>query len=169
MKMTMKVEKDIIIILPEQIIAKLKICNKEASPIEACGLIFGDIKRIEVNEEDYQIHYNAKEFYCLKSNIESYGSFALIEDSEKYYEIHQDAVFNKRLRMISIFHSHPVPAYPSSIDIDNMKYLDRNIGSKRNPFKNQIWTIMDMNTEEINCFIYFNDELMQVKLHIDED
>ena len=59
--------------------------------------------------------------------------------------------------MISIFHSHPVPAYPSSIDIRNMEYLDKDIGSKRNPFKNQIWTIMNMNTETINSFIYYNN------------
>ncbi|MFX1529962.1 MAG: hypothetical protein ACFFBC_02505, partial [Promethearchaeota archaeon] len=63
-------------------------------------------------------------------------------------------------------HSHPVPPYPSSIDIENMKYLDKDIGAKRNPFKNQIWTIMDMNTEKINGFIYYNKELLQVDLQI---
>ncbi|MBA7669738.1 hypothetical protein ES703_77871 [subsurface metagenome] len=68
--------------------------------------------------------------------------------------------------MISIFHSHPVPPYPSSIDIENMRYLDEDIGKKRNPFKNQIWTIMDMSTEEINGFIYYNKELLQVDLQI---
>lgn len=162
----MKTEKDLILILPEYIITELKECNKKAAPIEACGLIFGDITQIETNREEYQVKYKAKEFYCLKSNIESYGSFSLIEDSDKYFEIHQDAVYKKKLRMISIFHSHPVPAYPSSIDIGNMEYLDKDIGDKRNPFKNQIWTIMNMNTEEFNCFIYFNNELLQVDLQI---
>ncbi|MFX1280861.1 MAG: Mov34/MPN/PAD-1 family protein [Promethearchaeota archaeon] len=162
----MKFEKDINLILTHSIVADLRECNRRASPIEACGLIFGDVKKIEKNKEEYQIHYVARAFYCLKSNIESYGSFALIEDSEKYFEIHQDAVINKGLRMISIFHSHPVIAYPSSIDENNMKYLDKNIGNLRNPFKNQIWTIMDMNTEELNSFIYFNDELLQIELQI---
>jgi proteasome lid subunit RPN8/RPN11 len=162
----MKIEKDIILIIPESIITKLKECNKNSAPIEACGLIFGVVQKIEIYKGDYQVHYTAKEFYCLKSNIESYGAFALIEDSDKYFEIHQDAVYKKKLRMISIFHSHPVPAYPSSIDIGNMEYLDKDIGSKRNPFKNQIWTIMNLNTEEINSFIYFNDELLQIDLQI---
>lgn len=165
----MRTEKDILLIVPEHIITELQECNKRATPIEACGLIFGEVTQIESNKEDYQIQYIAKEFYCLKSNIESYGSFALIEDSDKYFEIHQDAVYNKKLRMISIFHSHPVPAYPSSIDIRNMEYLDKDIGSKRNPFKNQIWTIMNMNTETINSFIYFNDELLQIDLQIKEN
>ncbi|MFX1345211.1 MAG: Mov34/MPN/PAD-1 family protein [Promethearchaeota archaeon] len=162
----MKIEKDIILVLTEKIIAELKECNRNASPTESCGLIFGDIKKLETAQDDYQIHYIGKEFYCLKSNIESYGSFDLIEDSDKYFEIHQDAVHNRKLRMVSIFHSHPVPPYPSSIDIENMKYLDKDIGAKRNPFKNQIWTIMDMNTEKINGFIYYNKELLQVDLQI---
>ena len=67
---------------------------------------------------------------------------------------------------MSIFHSHPVPAYPSSIDLENMKFLDKDVGSVRNPFKNLIWTIMDMNTEEVNSFIYFNNEFMQTKIQI---
>ena len=165
----MKTEKDLILILPEHIITDLKDCNKRAAPIEACGLIFGDITQIETAREEYQVKYIAKEFYCLQSNIESYGSFDLIEDSDKYFEIHQDAVFKKKLRMISIFHSHPVPAYPSSIDTRNMEYLDTDIGNKRNPFKNQIWTIMNMNTEDINCFIYFNNELLQTDLQIEKN
>ncbi|MFX1479578.1 MAG: Mov34/MPN/PAD-1 family protein [Promethearchaeota archaeon] len=162
----MKLEKDIILVLTEKIMTELKECKRDSDPIEACGLIFGDIKKIEVSKEDYQYHYIGKQFYCLKSNIESYGSFALIQDTDKYYEIHQDAVYNKKLRMISIFHSHPVPPYPSSIDIKNMKYLDEDIRETKNPFKNQIWTIMDMSSEEINGFIYYNKELLQIVIQI---
>lgn len=162
----MKRENDIKLILPLTVIENLKKCNKNAIPIESCGLIFGEIRKVDINSESHQIHYIGKNFYCLKSNVESFGSFNLIQDSEKYFEIHQEAVIQNGLRLVSIFHSHPVPAYPSSIDVENMKYLDRNIGPVKNPFKNQIWTIMDMETEEINGFIYFNKELMQVDLQI---
>jgi proteasome lid subunit RPN8/RPN11 len=162
----MKKENDIKLILPLSIIEDLKKCNRNAIPIESCGLIFGEINKVDINSEMYQIHYVGKKFYCLKSNVESLGSFNLIQDSEKYFEIHQEAVIQNKLRMVSIFHSHPVPAYPSSIDTENMKFLDEDIGTVRNPFKNQIWTIMDMNTEEINGFIYFNKELMQIDLQI---
>ncbi|MFW9823935.1 MAG: Mov34/MPN/PAD-1 family protein [Candidatus Thorarchaeota archaeon] len=165
----MKRENDIKLILPLSIIKDLRKCNRNAIPIEACGLIFGEINKVDINPEMHQIHYIGKKFYCLKSNVESLGSFNLIQDSEKYFEIHQEAVTQNKLRMVSIFHSHPVPAYPSSIDAENMKFLDEDIGSVRNPFKNQIWTIMDMNTEEINGFIYFNKELMQIDLQIREN
>ena len=53
----MKVEKDIILVLPEKIVAELKECNRKAAPTEACGLIFGDIKKIETAKDDVQIHY----------------------------------------------------------------------------------------------------------------
>ncbi|MFX1304598.1 MAG: Mov34/MPN/PAD-1 family protein [Promethearchaeota archaeon] len=165
----MKVEKDIILNLSQKILYELKKCNKRAAPIEACGLIFGNLKKEEITFDEYKIHYIGKRFYCLKSNIESMGSFDLIKDSDKYFEIHQEAVNKKNLRLISIFHSHPVPAYPSATDIYNMKFLDKDVGGVRNPFKNQIWTIMDMNTEEINGFICFNNEIMQVDIQIRED
>ncbi len=162
----MKRENDIKLILPLSIVEELKTCNRKALPIESCGLIFGEIAEVEINLEKRQIHYRGKRFYCIKSNVESLGSFNLIQDSDKYFEIHQEAVIRNKLRMISIFHSHPVPAYPSSIDVENMKFLDKDIGKVKNPFKNQIWTIMNMETEEINGFIYFNEELMQIDLQI---
>ena len=162
----MKKENDIKLILPLSIVDILKKCKRKAMPIESCGLLFGEITKVEIDAEKHQIHYVGKKFYCLKSNFESLGSFNLIQDSDKYFEIHQEAVIRNKLRMISIFHSHPVPAYPSSIDEENMKFLDRDVGTVKNPFKNQIWTIMEMDTEEINGFIFFNKELMQIDLQI---
>lgn len=162
----MKFEEDIVLDLSQKIFDDLKQCNKKAAPIEACGLIFGDVKKVAITLDEYKVHYVGKQFYCLKSNIESMGSFNLIQDSDRYFEIHQEAVNEKGLRLISIFHSHPVPAYPSATDVQNMEFLDKDVGDVRNPFKNQIWTIMDMITEEINGFIYFNNELMQVDIQI---
>ena len=162
----MKFEGDIQLILSGKILKELIDCKKKISPIEACGLIFGEVKSVQISEYDYHINYIGSKFYCLKSNIESTGSFDLISDTDRYFEIHQEAVEQKNLRLISIFHSHPANAYPSSIDIGNMKLLDKNIGEKRNPFKNQIWTIMDMNNENVNGFIYFKGELLQIDLQI---
>ena len=41
----MKTEKDIVLVLSTQIITQLKECNRNSAPIEACGLIFGDVKK----------------------------------------------------------------------------------------------------------------------------
>lgn len=79
---------------------------------------------------------------------------------------------DKKMRLISIFHSHPSGSYPSNVDVKNMKFLNdfssvnHNFVSKA--FKNLIWSIMDSRTFEINCFIYLASELLQVKVKINE-
>jgi len=155
----LKFEEDIKIVLDKDIVVKLKTCVKNASPHEACGLIFGDIKQVQIpNSEEYQIHYIGKKFNCIESNEKSPVAF-LINDIEKLNEIFKEASQRYNLRMVSIFHSHPSGAHPSGVDHGNMEYLD-DCGNRA--FKNQIWTIMDARTNELNGFIYFNKEFMQV-------
>ena len=155
----MKFEKDIIIILTEDLIAQLKKCVKNAIPNEACGLIFGDIKEYRVIE-GYQYHYIAKKFECFESDKKSPVSF-LIDNIEKLNEVFQNAAKNYRMRLISIFHSHPSGNAPSGVDFDNMVYLD-NCGNKA--FKNQIWTIMDGQNFKLNAYIYFNQEFLKIAI-----
>ncbi|MGQ4873879.1 MAG: Mov34/MPN/PAD-1 family protein [Promethearchaeia archaeon] len=155
-------------VLTENIIEKLKACKRKYAPIEACGLIFGDVKKVDIIENDFQIHYIAKEFYCLKSNLESMGAFKLV-NSEEFGDVIYDAVEINKLRPIGIFHSHPIPAYPSSVDVANMEYLDKfQVGGVKNPLRNQIWVIMSMEDETINGFIYFNG-VYRVELLIKSD
>ena len=66
----MKFEKDIVIIVNQNVIDNLKICVKNASPNEACGLIFGEIKEVQVSE-GFQYHYIAKKFECFESEFAS--------------------------------------------------------------------------------------------------
>ncbi|MHA1489776.1 MAG: Mov34/MPN/PAD-1 family protein [Promethearchaeota archaeon] len=159
-----KFEKDIKIILNNKTLDDLKTCVKKSQPNEACGLIFGDIKEI-VRAGEYHYEYIGKKFNCIESDKKSPVEF-LMEDIEKLNEVFQDAAQKYDLRLISIFHSHPAGAYPSGVDTRNMKYLD-NCGN--NAFRNQIWTIMDAQNHELNGFIYFNEEFMQVGLEIVKD
>ena len=62
----MKIENDIVLILNEQIAGELRDCNRKFSPIEACGLIFGEITKVVVDDDKGKIHYSGKQFYCLK-------------------------------------------------------------------------------------------------------
>jgi proteasome lid subunit RPN8/RPN11 len=158
-----KFEADIKIVLDQEIIAKLKTCVKNASPHEACGLIFGDVKQVQKpDSEEYEIHYIGKKFNCIESNEKSPVAF-LIDDIEKLNAIFKEASQQYNLRMISIFHSHPSGSHPSGVDHGNMEYLD-DCGNRA--FKNQIWTIMDARTRELNGFIYYNKELMQVDVKV---
>ena len=161
-RIKMKVEKDIKIILNEEIFEGLEICVKKANPNEACGLVFGDINEIK-NTEQFQYHYIGKMFECIESTNKSVVAF-LIDNIDKLNEIYHTASVKYKMRLISIFHSHPGGAHPSGIDTDNMKYLD-----SFNAFKNLIWTIMDASNSELNGFLYYRNEFLQIPLEIKKD
>ena len=155
----MKFEKDIIFILSQKIMEDLKKCVNSARPNEACGLIFGDIKEIQVSE-GFQYHYIAQNFECFESDKKSPVAF-LIENIERLNEVWQNAAQKYNLRLISIFHSHPAGSSPSGVDHNNMEYLD-NCGNKA--FKNQIWTIMDAQNFNLNGYIYYHEEILEVAI-----
>jgi proteasome lid subunit RPN8/RPN11 len=161
----MRKEKDILMIIPQQIFDEFKACVSKSKPNEACGLIFGDIKELHV-KEGFQYHYITKKFKCIESTRKSTVSF-LMDNVEILNKIFQESAQLYNLRLISIFHSHPAGAgaHPSGVDDSNMKFLD-NCGNKA--FKNQIWTIMDAGSYDLNGFIYLNNQLLQIQLHIDK-
>lgn len=130
-----------------------------ASPNEACGLIFGEVEETKV-EGGFQYHYIAKIFECFESSEKSPVSF-LIDNLELLNEKFEHAYNKHKLNLISIFHSHPGGSYPSGVDTRNMEYLD-DCGNKA--FKNQIWTIMDASTKELNGYIYLQNEFLQINV-----
>lgn len=155
----MKYEKDLQIIISEKILDKLKACVNKASPNEACGLIFGDVIEIKV-EDGFQYQHIAKKFECIESDQKSPVAF-LIENIEKLNQILVGGMVKYNLKLVSIFHSHPSGSYPSGVDETNMRALDKSINRA---FKNRIWTIMDASSREMNGFIYLNGEFLQVNV-----
>lgn len=171
----MKFQKDIKFVLSQKIFSDLKRCVKNASPNEACGLIFGDKPReIQVGIGDFQYVYYGKIFHCIESSKKSPIAF-LIANMEEFYEILKNTSQKYNLQMLSIFHSHPSGAHPSGVDLNNMKRLDNLKDVKYsdkfiiNTFQNQIWTIMDAKNYNLNGFIYLNDDLQQINLQIISD
>lgn len=157
----MKFQRDIKIIIEPPILEDLKECVKNAQPNEACGLIFGGIKEVKI-DSGYQYHYRAKKFDCIESDKKSPVSF-LINNFEELNQIFQKASEVHHLRLISIFHSHPSGAHPSGVDTKNMIFLDN---CENRAFKNQIWTIMDAKTKELNGFMYFKNEFIEIDVKI---
>ncbi len=160
----MRKEKDIIFFLNNDILEKMKMCVNKATPNEACGFVFGNVKQVMAKPEDYQYHYFAKQFHCVDSNHKSPVAF-LISDPIEFDKVYKEAALNHKLQLISIFHSHPSGNRPSGTDLNNMKYLD-NFGLKN--VKNQIWTIMDAKNKKIKGFVYLQKELVQVEVIIEE-
>jgi proteasome lid subunit RPN8/RPN11 len=156
-----KFEEDIKLILNTILINQLIECVKNASPNEACGLVFGDVKEIDYKGE-YQYHYVGKKFNCIESNQKSPVAF-LMSNLEELNRIFLEAFQKYNLRLISIFHSHPGGTHPSETDFTNMRFLD-NCGNTA--FKNQIWAIMNANNKKLKGYILFKDEFMQIEVKI---
>ena len=83
----------------------------------------------------------------------------LVDISSKYSNDHD-------YQLLSIFHSHPGSAYPSGVDIP---YMESYYKSGISKFKYLIWTIMNVNYEELNGFIYIFDELKQISIQIKKE
>jgi len=154
----MRFEKDIILLINNEIQNQLKACVRNANPNEACGLIFGNITQVKnpEKENDYFYQYLAKKFECIESDHKSPIAF-LIDQEEKLNDIYKTAKLKYNLNLISIFHSHPAGNHPSSTDLKNMEHLDF-----FKSFKRQIWTIMDAKKGKMKGFMYLNGEFIQV-------
>ncbi len=162
----MKFQKGIKIFLNSKIIEDLKICVNNASPYEACGLIFGEITESKLPAgSEFQYNYIGKNFKCFESDKKSPVSF-LIDNFEELNRVFKQAAEEFKLKLISIFHSHPAGSSPSGIDFNNMKFLD-SCGLKS--YRNQIWIIMDGSNYKINGFMYLNKELVEVSVELEKN
>lgn len=166
----MKYEKNLILKINPTVFTQLVECVKNATPHEACGILFGEIKEIKISE-GYQYQYIAEKFKCYKSDKESPVAF-LIENIEELALLIEDALQEKNMRVISIFHSHPAGASPSSVDINNMMYLNEFSKKPQNfiskAFNNLIWSIMDAQNKKLNGFIYLQKELIKINIRLEE-
>ena len=159
----MKFEKDIKLRIPEEIYNKMIECVRNAHPNEACGLLFGKKREIGIQENEFVYEYLGSKFICIESDEKSPIAF-LIKNEEKLNEIFIEAYKDFNMKLISIFHSHPLGNHPSRTDIKNMKMLDK---SNLKSYKYSIWSIMDSTNNSINGFMYYNDNLVQIDIKIE--
>ncbi|MFX1393306.1 MAG: Mov34/MPN/PAD-1 family protein [Promethearchaeota archaeon] len=169
----MKYEKDMIFFITEDILEKMKKCVDKAKPHEAFGLILGpEPKEITLDKpEEFQYHSYGEIFECIESNEESPVSF-FVDNSERLFEIMENARIKNKRRVLSLFHSHPGGAHPSGFDKKYMKFFDElsEVEYKGKQvtkiYKNQIWTIMNAENKVLNGFIYLEKEFMQINIQI---
>ena len=155
----------------------MKKCVENAYPNEACGILFGEIAQIQIEnmEDEFAYYYKANEFSCINSDQKSTVSF-LIENIEKLNQVIREKIevlrINEEIRLISIFHSHPSGNYPSMTDINNMRFLntfsdvEHKFVSKA--FKNLIWLIMDGTNFDISGFICLNSKIYQIEVKVNK-
>ena len=159
----MRFEKDICIILNQDLLKVMRQCVQNAHPNESGGLLFGEIFQ-NAMEEGFRYDFSCKIFECFVSNEKSPVSYWMnnIETLFSFLKIYNDKY---NLKLLSIFHSHPASSYPSGFDENYMKYL---YNFPQKAFKNAIWTIMDASNYDLNGFFYLEGEIVQINVMIVE-
>lgn len=87
----------------------LKKQTKRVHPVEACAMLFGDLSGNLAVVKEVAITSNKLQS-AVKFEIDPVEAVAAFAASDK-----------KGLEFIGLFHSHPAPAYPSSLDLASMR------------------------------------------------
>ena len=125
----------------------VKLLNQEAEkvqPIEACALLFGKLSHDEGNVKKVEFVQNKLQS-PVKFQIEPEKVAAAFTEAEK-----------EGLDFIGIFHSHPAPAEPSSIDLEGMKL-----------WGNALWLILSLTDGELAAYQLIVDSVEEMPLQID--
>lgn len=148
---------EILIAVSDSVVGKMRTCAREADPYEGCALLFGEKGTHEIEGGTMRVEYLVERVDCIPSSKLSQVSF-IIEDTETFYKYWSQAA-REGMKLVGIFHSHPAPAYPSGVDVDNMILMHEG------NFKHSIWIILG-SRGKLNAFIYFQGKIQQVNLHI---
>lgn len=116
---------------------------REKSPMEACGLLFGDIKSEEAT---------VRRIVATRNVSESSTHFEV--DPEEFVEALLKAE-KEKMELIGFFHSHPATPQPSIVDIRYMKLWPGNI-----------WVVISSIDYQISAYQTINNSLIDVKLEV---
>ncbi len=105
-----------------EISKEMEECGRAAHPNEGCALLFGT-KLQETGSKfiKSRVVYNVELVECIVSSRLSRSSFfideaLLLEKSERAKA--------QKYKLVGIYHSHPAPAEPSSMDFEYMSRID---------------------------------------------
>ena len=117
---------------------------EKVQPIEACALLFGklfhDVTRVKKVEFAPNKLQSPVKFQIDPENVAA--AFARAE--------------KEGLDFIGIFHSHPAPAEPSSIDLEGMKF-----------WGNALWLILSLTDGELAAYQLMDNSVEEATVQID--
>ena len=119
----------------------LKDAARKVEPIEACAMLFGEIKDEEIVVKKVVVATNKLH-------------------SEKRFEIDPEAVAEalteaerEGLEFVGLFHSHPAPASPSPLDVEFMRL-----------WGDAIWLILSSKDSRIGAYRMENGKVSEVAI-----
>ena len=118
--------------------------TEKVHPIEACALLFGKLSHDEAIVTKVEFAPNKLQS-PVKFQIDPETVAAAFTNAEK-----------EDLQFIGIFHSHPAPAEPSSIDLEGMKL-----------WGDALWLILSSTDGELAAYQLMDDSVEEATLQID--
>lgn len=146
----------IVMQVPAVMVDEMRACARAAGPHEACGLIFGS-KRQEKYRGAPRVVYSATRLDCIPSSQLDWSSF------EIDYEVllpHMRGAAEDGLKLVGIFHSHPMEARPSGVDVAYIK----NMHAHPN-YRFSVWVILG-DHDALAAYILFRGEIQRVQLEL---
>jgi proteasome lid subunit RPN8/RPN11 len=121
----------------------LKQETEKVQPIEACAMLFGKLSHDEAV---------VKKIEFAPNKLQSPVRFEI--DPEKVAAAFTQAE-KEELEFIGLFHSHPAPAAPSSIDLEGMKL-----------WGDALWLILSLTDGELAAYQLVDDSVEEATLQI---
>lgn len=118
--------------------------TKQKLPLEACGLIFGEIEYDEVI---------VKNIVAVQNKLKSPTTFKV--DPEELFKALMVAE-KKGYELIGFYHSHPASPEPSDIDTRYMKL-----------WPNYVWLVISSVNYNVKAYCVSNNSVHRVKIAVD--
>ena len=122
-------------------IRRLKDEAYRSNPIEACALLFGKSSKTA---------YSVKKVVVATNILNSTVEFAI---NPQFVVVELKKAETEGFDLVGFFHSHPARAYPSIVDLKNMKL-----------WPNTSWLIFSLTEEKIAAYMIRNDKLEKIGL-----
>jgi proteasome lid subunit RPN8/RPN11 len=117
----------------------------QAIPLEGCAMLLGYVDGSKITVSDLLPAEN-KEYSPSTFHIDPTFIFATYQQAER-----------ERKELVAIFHSHPAPPKPSSIDLQYMRL---------NPV---VWLILSTTQDRIEAHQLFDEKMLNVKIVTPKD
>ena len=122
-------------------IRQLKDEAYRSNPIEACALLFGKLSKTA---------YSVKKVVVATNILNSTVEFAI---NPQFVVVELKKAETEGFDLVGFFHSHPASAYPSVVDLKNMKL-----------WKNTLWLILSLTEDKIAAYMMRNNKLEKIEL-----
>ncbi len=133
----------VILRLKHQHVHLLREESRKAHPIEACAMLFG---------ESTQKEALVKRVTAAPNKLQSPTSFEI--NPETFVKAFNEAE-QEGLDLIGLFHSHPAPAAPSSIDLEYMKL-----------WGDVFWLILSSTSGDLAAYEMKNGKVREIPIEI---